>query len=155
MSSERKIQSSRANGAKSKGPITADGKKRSSANSRRHGLLSSAIVLEGENLPDFLELLAGFERQFKPVTQNQKVTVERMAVAQWRLMRVWGYEKTALTDEIARVPICEGDQPGDISGRAFLSLAERSRGLDVLARYEDRFNRIYNRCLRVLRLEKT
>jgi hypothetical protein len=49
MSSQRKIDSARANGARSKGPITEAGKAASSKNSLCHGMLSQTIVLEGES----------------------------------------------------------------------------------------------------------
>ncbi|MEO1017257.1 MAG: hypothetical protein AAFY56_06130, partial [Pseudomonadota bacterium] len=41
-------EASRANGAKSNGPVTAEGKETSSRNAVRHGLLSAAPTLSGE-----------------------------------------------------------------------------------------------------------
>jgi hypothetical protein len=51
MSSIRKIESSRANGALSRGPVTESGKQISSQNARRHALLARIVLLENES-PD-------------------------------------------------------------------------------------------------------
>ncbi len=87
MSSQRRIDSSRANGAKSRGPVTAEGKRKSSANSLRHGLLAQCIVLEDEVPERFHELLADLTREHNPQTETQLGLVETMAMARWRVMR--------------------------------------------------------------------
>jgi len=45
---EKQIQASRANGARSRGPTSAQGKKNSSRNALRHGLFAGTVVLQGE-----------------------------------------------------------------------------------------------------------
>ena len=45
---------SRANGLKSRGPVTPDGKYNSSRNAIRHGILARFLVMNGE-LPDLFE----------------------------------------------------------------------------------------------------
>jgi hypothetical protein len=50
MTSELKSATSRANGAKSRGPVTAEGREKSSRNSLDHGFTSKkTMVLECEN----------------------------------------------------------------------------------------------------------
>ncbi len=49
MATERQIQANRANGKRSTGPVTEEGKQASSQNARRHGQLSSCIVLKAES----------------------------------------------------------------------------------------------------------
>jgi hypothetical protein len=66
--SQTKSQIARANGAKSHGPVTAEGKAISSRNSLRHGLTSTAVVLPGESPEEFQSLLDGYIDQFQPAT---------------------------------------------------------------------------------------
>ena len=54
--SEKRIQAARANGAKSRGPITPEGKARSSRNATTHGLLSQYVVIPGEDPAGFQRL---------------------------------------------------------------------------------------------------
>ncbi len=149
MSSQRRINSSRANGAKSRGPVTPEGKRKSSANSVRHGLLAQCIVLEDETSELFFELLADLTREHNPQTETQRILVETMAIARWRLMRLWTYEREIIEAEVGRTP--PGTHgPAAQAGLAFRSLAENGRVLDLLNRYESRLDRQYARALNLL-----
>jgi hypothetical protein len=66
MSSLRRIHSSRANAARSRGPITAEGQERSSANAIRHALLATCAVLENESGPCFDDLVTQHTQRFAP-----------------------------------------------------------------------------------------
>src|SRR5260370_516499 len=113
MSSHRRIRASRANGAMSAGPKTPEGKRRSASNGFRHGILAQTVVLEGEDTRAFGVLLASLEAEFEPLTPNEGALVENMAVARWRLMRIWGIEKESLTQEIVKT-----DTAGQPAARA-------------------------------------
>src|SRR5258706_15467553 len=102
MSSDRRIRASRANGAMSAGPKTPEGKRRSANNGFRHGILAQPVVRGGEDTRGFAVLLASLEAEFEPLTPNEVALVETMAVASWRLMRIWGIEKESLTQEIVK-----------------------------------------------------
>jgi hypothetical protein len=97
--SEKQRDASRANGRKSRGPVTAAGKARSSANAIQHGLharfglLAKTILLPGESRARFDDLLTQFQLEFAPATYVENVFVEQMVVAQWRLMRTWNLER--------------------------------------------------------------
>src|SRR5579863_6269880 len=90
MSSDKQIQTSKTNGALSRGPVTAPGKRNSARNSLRHGLLAQTVVLKEEAEDRFLDLLAGYMDEYNPRTASQVSLVETMAVARWRQLRVWG-----------------------------------------------------------------
>lgn len=53
MSSQRRIQASRTNGALSRGPKTPKGKARSAGHNLRYGILAQTLVLEGESREAF------------------------------------------------------------------------------------------------------
>ncbi len=121
MSSKFRIAASRANGAKSRGPVTDEGKRiaalntihstgpvtpegkfRVSQNATRHGLLADSLVLEGESEARFCSLLAAFEAELQPESQIEHDQAEIMAVAQWRRMRLWSIEKAEYIEETRR-----------------------------------------------------
>ena len=58
----------RANGAKSRGPITPEGKARSSQNARRHGLFARHVLLPNESSAEYQDLLRTHLERFRPQT---------------------------------------------------------------------------------------
>ena len=92
MSSLLKSETARINGAQSHGPVTPEGKARSSANSRRHGLAAASILMDGESAEDFQLLRVDFINQFQPQTAVQTDLVDVMAIARWRLRRLLAIE---------------------------------------------------------------
>ncbi len=149
MSTERKIRASQTNGALSRGPVTAEGKRKSAANSARHHLLSKTVVLDNERPEAFAGHLASFMSEFNPRTETQRTLVENLAVARWRQMRIWALERATLNSAMeARDP--ESLPPAERAAGAFRTLADDSRALDLLARYETRFERQFARALNLL-----
>lgn len=149
----KQIQAARSNGARSKGPITPQGKRNSARNSARHGLLSQTVVLEEESADLFLELLTDYMDEYQPATASQVSLVETMAVARWRQLRVWGAQKTAMDRDMA----LQDPSVGPASVRALLALRgspESSCPPEVLLRYEIAFDRQFSRALtRLLALQ--
>src|SRR5580658_186142 len=96
MSSQRQIAANRINGAKSRGPITPEGKLASSRNSLVHGLLSQVIIFDGESADRFNALHDSLIDEFQPQTPTECGLVETMVVCRWRLMRVWILENSAV-----------------------------------------------------------
>ena len=149
---------SRANGRKSRGPSTQAGKRRSSRNAARRpnpGLAASA-VLEGEDPRLFQRLLAGLQEQFQLDSVAADALIETMAMAQWRLMRLWAMQKEGLEQEMRALdPDAPEITPVARAAQAFRSLSDQSRSLDLMIRCETRYERQFNRALtRLLFLQK-
>lgn len=147
MSSLRRIVSSRANGARSRGPATADGKQRSSANSLRHGLLAKCVVLENESVPGFKALLQDFLVRFDPADGVELGMIEEMVAALWRQRRAWAIETRTMDAAMASVPAGD-DELARITG-AFAALAGQPQ-LELIHRYETRLHRMFQRALKNL-----
>jgi len=121
MSSSLRIEASRANGAKSTGPVTLAGKLASLANSAkstgpvtpegkalssqnaiRHGILAESIVLDGESAERFSEVLSTLQEELQPATSIESRYVETMALAEWRRLRLICLEKEQIVIETRR-----------------------------------------------------
>ncbi|MCL6609878.1 MAG: hypothetical protein K6T74_17480 [Geminicoccaceae bacterium] len=85
--SPAQIEAARRNGARSKGPVTAEGKARASRNALRHGLCSPAILFPGEDPAHFEALRAALEAEYAPASPSARLLVERLAVTVWKLAR--------------------------------------------------------------------
>jgi len=108
---------SQANGARSRGPRTAEGKARSSMNALTHGLTArTAIVLPlVERAEDWSAHLAGFVSAMRPVGAIELELVERMAAITWRLRRVERVEAAMIGGKLldADSDAAEAAQPPD------------------------------------------
>ena len=148
MSSQRKIESARANGARSHGPVTAEGKARSAQNALRHGLLAKCIVLKAEEREGFDALVNLHTERLQPADGIEVGFIEEMVSSYWRMRRAWTIETRMLQDHM-------DDQPGaDEVGRltaAFENLAA-SQSIGLIHRYETRLHCMYQRALRNLLL---
>src|SRR5579884_1477473 len=140
MSSERRIRSSRENGAKSHGPKTPEGKLRSCRNAVKHGPLSEIIVLPTEPAERFLQLSTELEDEFRPSTPFQRLQVESIAACAWRIRRVWALEKTAYKYEAGLMGPCHLP-PDEKTYRSFRAMADFTKALELLSRYESRYER--------------
>jgi hypothetical protein len=177
MSSSLRIEASRANGAKSRGPVTEDGKRASSANSAkstgpvtpegrarsaqnatRHGMLSDSIVLDDESAERFGIVLSLLEDELEPVTGIEQTFVETMALARWRQLRLWTVEKAQI-DREARKQYLErygqefnrdnevDDRPVTFAALAFRAMSDESRALELVGRLDARYDRQYKSAL--------
>ena len=147
MRTERQIQASRVNGAKSRGPVTPEGKRNSSANALKHGLLAETIVLKSELEHRFLDVIAGIDQELQPETPIEHTLVEKMAVARWRQLRLWGMEKAAMEYQIRQLAggIGHGENSATRASLAFQTLGGEARSLDLFIRYDALCDRQYLR----------
>jgi hypothetical protein len=151
MSSDRRIKSSRANGAKSHGPKTPEGKKRSSQNAIQHGLLAKCLLLPGEDAENFEILMQNHERRFQPADGIELGIIEEMCAAYWRLHRVWTMETHTLIHQISTQP---AGQPVVRMMGAVRNLAAQP-GTALMQRYETRLQNMYSRAIRTFKLLRT
>jgi hypothetical protein len=152
MATEKQIAANRLNAQKSTGPRTAEGKSIAARNALRDGLLASTVVLEGESQTRFLEILNAFIAEVQPNTASEMMLVENMAVCRWRQMRIWGFEKAVIALEVARQEAELKDATPSAgqnieTARAFHSLGEKSRALDLMQRCETAYSRQFARCV--------
>jgi hypothetical protein len=126
MSSARRIQASRANGALSKGPTTAEGKLRCARNALQRGLRASTIVPNDENSPALLQLFSDLQHQLHPSDRREECLVAGMAFAHWRTLRLWSMEADEFEGEMARQDFDEHD-PSTATEHTFRALCDDSR----------------------------
>src|SRR5271165_5156313 len=81
------------------GPRTAEGKAASSMNAMSHGLTSRMAVLPGEDPAQFQHLRRSLLKEHQPATPTEKLLVEEMAQAHWRLDRVRRRQDQAFDSE--------------------------------------------------------
>jgi hypothetical protein len=151
MSSDRRKESSRANGAKSHGPTTPEGKKRSSRNAVQHGLLARCLLFSGEDAANFQILIQNHDRRFQPADGIEFGMIEEMCAAYWRLHRVWTIETHTLEHQFAIQP------PGDEFVRLINASHELAAlpGTALMQRYETRLQNMYARAIRTFKILKT
>ncbi len=78
------------------GPRTPEGKKRSSRNALKHGIFSSALVLENESPEEFASLVSAMSDQFKPEGAMENLLVEKLAMILWRHRRLIQAERAEI-----------------------------------------------------------
>ena len=151
MASELQSENARRNGAKSRGPLTPDGKFRSSRNATTHGMLSKSIVIEGEVGARFAALLASLQDVLSPATPSKTDSSKTSPPAAGASAASSPWRPPAYSREIRRQdPQTAAECPAT---RAALALANNfvdSRAIELISRYERRFERQYNRTLRCL-----
>jgi len=172
-------EASRANGRKSRGPVTPQGKARSSKNALKHGLRSRSglitatpesqteatcqhglraktrtLALEADQ--QVHDILAKVEAEYEPRSQREHVLVARLAAAITLQYRIWSLEKRLLDCEIARVRSANpNESAATLLALAFRSLADRSCALQILGRHESRCDRQFDSAVRQLQALKT
>jgi hypothetical protein len=153
MPSQLKSETARINGAKSRGPTSAEGREKSSRNAMRHGFTSaSMMVLDCENPDHFHELMETFLDIYQPTNLAEQDLVEEMVAARWRIRRMWTIEANLFNDEVhTQGSKTDSPKPGVHLARAFRGLADDSRSLSLANRYESRLQRIYDRAYSTLR----
>src|SRR5258706_9525275 len=157
MTPERKAAIARANGAKSRGPATREGRAVSSMNALRHGLTATQTVLPGESQESFDLLLKDYLEEWEPEGPAEIGLVHRMVISKWREQRAWTVETAALRSHMPAPAVEEPATPdpaADLTA-AFTSYTGNSHFLDCFYRQENAVTRRFDRALdRLLDLQE-
>jgi hypothetical protein len=144
MPTEKQIAASRANGAKSRGPVTDDGKRRSARSNTERALLTRTVVLDGESRERFDALLTALNDELKPETVVDHMVVQKVAVSHWRLMRAWAMESARIAHE------ANSQVNGEIADPATRDALAFGKLKTGMSEYEMRCDRQFTRALHLL-----
>jgi len=153
MPSDRQLAANKKNAQKSTGPKTPEGRAAVRLNGVKHGLTAATLVLPGESESDFESLLDSFESEHHPTTPTEEALVRQMAMAQWRLRRLYHVESAffhlRLGDTAEDV---EEDYDNlDEAGRLAYVVKGSTETLIDLSRIETRLERSFYKALQELR----
>jgi hypothetical protein len=147
------IEASRANGAKSKGPTTIEGRTRSSRNAIKHGLAAHKIVvLDGESEEEWYDFRDGYLMKFQPRDPVEEHLILEMAVNRWRLQRAWALQTATIDGESAKPALFGSRRRKDKETIQIHARCHNSRRdqLESLSRQETRLTRNFDRAFRNL-----
>ena len=151
MATEHQIEANRTNAQKSTGPKTPEGRDAVRLNGLKHGLTAATLVLKGESESDFESLLDSFDAEHRPSTPTEEALVRQMAMAQWRLRRLYHIEAglfaVGLRDLKHRF---KTPQLADNLAIVVNDDCLNSNALVNLSRYEARLERAFYRALQEL-----
>ncbi len=155
---QAQIAASRANGAKSRGPKTPEGKEISAMNALRHGCLAKLTVMKGEDERGFMQLSANLIHAFHPTDEHECNLVETMLICMWRRNRALAMETAGMSLVVLKQagitpPTPDPLNPHDtfsVAFKGFITNPAESHALELLHRYEARHTRAYERAARAL-----
>ena len=102
MATEAQIKANQENAKKSTGPLTEEGKQRSSMNAMTHGIFSTIPLLPGENLEQFKLLEEEIIKAYQPTDAMECLLVQRVYLTCMRQIRLREAEAAKL--EISMMP---------------------------------------------------
>ena len=143
------IAASRANGAKSKGPITPEGKSISARNAERHGFFSQLATIKGESPQEYVQVSTDLYETWQPTDEYERCLVDTMATCMWRRMRMLVLESVTLDTQLTAFG-CTATADLNQTAHAFSSLSQKDGAFELIHRYESRYIRAFERAGRSL-----
>ncbi len=145
--SQKKIEANQHNAQLSTGPRSVEGKKTSSRNAAKHGLLVKDIVIttraNKEDQTEFDALLDELRDYYNPIGVAEDLLVQELAISYWRSARALRCERGDVTCASTAPPRAElGEwevtvlmaESAGSAADAYHSLLESSRGIKFLLR---------------------
>ena len=155
MATEKQFEANRQNAQKSTGPKTPEGRAAVRLNGVKHGLTAETIVLKGESEADFTNLFDSLEAEHAPTSPTEEALVVQLAMATWRLRRLYHQEAGFYTCQLQSLMGMQKDLNLDDAGRMGHAAAWSESTLNMFNRQESRMERTFYRALHELqRLRK-
>jgi hypothetical protein len=157
--SEAQIRANQANGARSKGPLTAETRAISSRNSLKHGMTGAGVVLLEEDISEVERLSLAFEKEFDANGEAGRALARRMAVSAVRMDRSV-VQEFAARDEFVRKTLDDFIPPEGVDAQTAeklrveagkIALFDASKPACLARKYEAAAERCFFRSLKELR----
>ncbi len=143
--SDAKLAANRANAQHSPGPVTPEGKAKSSMNAVKTGLTGRTVLLPGEDAAAYQAHIEHHFTKFAPATEDERTLVQLTADTEWRLLRVAALESAFYAVGERKLPDNIFADETDPTRRAHLLHAEIlmtfRKDFSNLALQESRLNR--------------
>ena len=150
MATQAQIDANRLNAQKSTGPKTPEGRAAVRLNGIKHGLTAQTLVLPGESQADFTALLDSYQDEHQPTTPTEEAVVTQLAMATWRLRRLYHQEAGFYTCQLQSLVGMQKDLNLDDAGRMGHAAAWSESTLNMFNRQESRLERTFYRALHEL-----
>jgi hypothetical protein len=89
MTSPVKIEANRQNAQQSTGPITPEGRERSSKNATRHGFTGQTLVITPAEKEAYEAHVKGFFSELSPIDQQETNVVQQLADLNWCVQQIF------------------------------------------------------------------
>jgi hypothetical protein len=103
MRTDTQNQASRTNGARSRGPVTSEGKAISSRNSTKSGIYANSEIIPGENPDDLQALADSYRAEYQPQGPTESALVDMLVHSEW-LLRRFRRAEVKLTERMDAIP---------------------------------------------------
>jgi hypothetical protein len=143
--SESQINASRENGAKSQGPVTAEGRATCSQNATKHSLTSKTLIVAPEEREAYDNLVAANFAFYKPSNLLEWHVIQHIAELEWKLQKADIYESGIL----ASSRFSSRDDLQDVT-----DANERYQMIETLI-YQSNAKTLQNLTLQVSRIQRT
>ncbi|WP_162179887.1 hypothetical protein [Bryobacter aggregatus] len=151
MITEAQVEARRANGRKSRGPRTTEGKFRSSLNALRHGAYSHNYVIRTEDAEVFRNFANDIIAEIEPKSAIELELVDHLLLNAWRRRRLTTLLNQRANRTIEEVAAESTESISDLNLRAFEKLETEWPSYTHQQQLEFRFASAFQRTL--LRLQ--
>jgi hypothetical protein len=147
MATAKQVAASRANGQKSRGPITPEGKAKSRFNALKHGIDAKQQIMFAESAGDLAELAAEYHDLHCPANADERFLVDTLVNNEWRLRRLRCVEADLWQTAVDAFLETRAETESATSGQAF---ATSGPAFERLQRIVNSCERHYHRAMKEL-----